>query len=148
MKFIFPTFIGLAVTFIAGLILFPFVYLVFDIFFELYIFSEPPPGAWKNDLIIFISLVLWFLLASVAGGAVCTIVAKQKEDFVVFLLIVITFTISYLVSNGEIVNGTLWKVITFFSSFIFGYITGGFIGVWYKKKKDKNFPEQTDGISF
>lgn len=92
----------------------------------------------ENDLVIFISLVLWFLLASVAGGAVCTMVAKQKEDFVVFLLIVITFTISYLVSNGEIVSGTIWEMITFFSSFTIGYITGGFIGVWYKKKKDNN----------
>jgi hypothetical protein len=139
MKFTFPIFIGLAATFIAGLILFPFVFLVFDIFFELHIFSEPPPGAWVNDLIIFISLVLWFLLASIAGGAVCTIAAKQKEDFAVFLLIVITFTISYLVSNGEIVNGAIWEMIAFFSSFTIGYITGGFIGIWYKKRRPKTF---------
>ena len=129
---------GMVAMLIAGLILFPLVFLIFDTFFELYVFSESPPDAWINNLTIGITIILWFLISSMAGGVTCTIIAQRKEDFTVFLLIVITFTISYLISQGEILNGKLWETVAVFISFITGYITGGFIGVRYKLKKSKN----------
>src|SRR5437762_13136536 len=122
MKYIFPAVTGLAVTFVAGIILFPLVYVIFDKFFELYLFSSPPPDAWKNNLIIAITLILWMFFSSFAGGFLCSFLAEEKEDFDIFLLILIVFSIGLIVSKGEIIKKWDPGLLVVYGSFLSGYI--------------------------
>jgi hypothetical protein len=137
MKYIFPVASGLAATFLAGLILFPLVYVIFNNFFELYIFTTPPPDAWKNDLIIAITLILWIFFSSFAGGFFCSLVSEGKEDFHIFLLVLTVFIIGLIASHGAIVEEWDINLLFAYGSLLSGYILGGFVGLRYKKKKQK-----------
>ena len=134
MKYVSPVVAGIAATFVAGLVLFPVMYLVFDTFFELYVFTKRPPGAWINDMIVMITGGLWFLTASMAGGFMCLQFIDEKEDFAIFLLIVSSFIIGSVVSKGQLFALEAIPVIFIF---IVGYILGGWLGIRYKKKKSR-----------
>ena len=131
MRYAFPASAGLLATLAAGLILFPFVYVIFDNFFELHFIT--PPTSSKSDLIIGVTLILWMLFSSFAGGFTCSLVAENKEDFHIFLLIIIAFIAGLLVSKGSIIEE--WdSLLPVYGSFIIGYVLGGVSGVLYKGK--------------
>jgi hypothetical protein len=135
MKYVLPIIAALASTFICGLILFPLVKIIFDSFFHLYLFSTPPPDAWKDDIVIWIAALLWILIATTTGGFVCSILSISKEDFAILIAIIISFIIGVVISKGEILNGRASEIAPVFLSFIAGFSLGGFLGVRYKRKK-------------
>jgi len=137
MKHILPIIAALASTFVCGLLLFPLVSLVFNSFFHLYLFSSPPPDAWKDDMVIWVTLFLWLLISTTAGGFVCTRLAETKEDFAILLTIIISFLIGLLVSKGEILKGSIAEIAPVFIAFIGGFSFGGILGIRYKKKKEQ-----------
>jgi hypothetical protein len=82
MKYILPVMAALAATALMGLVLYPIVSIVIDRFFHLYLFTKPPADRWKDDLIIWITIVLWFFIASGIGGFV-----KKAYQFCYLLLL-------------------------------------------------------------
>jgi hypothetical protein len=137
MRFTLPLLAALASTIVAGLILLPVVNIVFDRFFHLYLFIEPPADRWKDDLIIWITIFFWFFIASGAGGFVCTLLSETKEDFSILLFLVISFIITTILSSGMIITDFEAIFLVPFFSFIGGTCTGGFLGVRYKKRKGR-----------
>ncbi|MFM2338666.1 MAG: hypothetical protein RL115_1859 [Bacteroidota bacterium] len=84
-------------TALVALILFPIVWVIFNVFFELYFFAEPPKNAWINDVIIIITVLLWILAASGAGGYTASKYSERKEDFSVLIFLVFSFIILVLI---------------------------------------------------
>lgn len=137
MKFFLPVLAALAITVLTGLVLFPVVNVIFDSFFHLYLFSKPPENSWKDDLIIWITLFFWIFISSGAGGIVCSLLSKDKEDFSILLFLVLSFLIGLVFSKGEILTDFEVAMFIPFISFIAGAFTGGIWGTRYKKKKKK-----------
>jgi len=131
MKYIPSTLAGLFATFVAGLILFPAVYLIFDNFFEMN-WGTSTPESRINNIIVLISCGLWFFIASIAGGAFCVQHIEGKEDFAIFLLIISSFFIAWLKFGNEILTT---DAIPAYAIFIAGYMLGGWYGSRRKKKK-------------
>ena len=127
--------VGVATTILAGLLLLPIVMVVFDNFFQLYIFSDPPADAWKNDLIIWATLVIWFFIASAMGGFVSTLLSEKKEDFTIMLFIIFSFILTIIITWGGIIENIEKSFFVLILSFIGGACIGCFLGVRYKKKK-------------
>ena len=126
MKYVFPASAGLVATLAAGLILSPFVYFVFDKFL-----LHPSSGT-----ILGITFILWMFFPSLSGGFLCSLAAESKEDFHIFLLVVIAFIASLLLSRGEIIKQGNTEFLNY-GIFVTGYILGGISGVIYKKKNPK-----------
>jgi uncharacterized membrane-anchored protein len=122
---------GLFASAISALILSPIVFIVFNAFFELYIFTEPPKGAWINDAIIITTVLLWIFATSMAGGYICSKYSERKEDFSVFLFIVFSFTILLLVYGLHFLDD--WMMAIPIATFILGACIGNLL--WLRKKK-------------
>lgn len=123
--------LGVIAAAITALILSPVVYIVFTAFFELYIFTEPPKGAWINDAIIIATVIIWIFAASMAGGYICSKYSERKEDFSVFLFIVFSFIILLLVYGLQFLDE--WVVAIPIATFIIGACVGNLL--WLRKKK-------------
>jgi hypothetical protein len=134
MKYFLPVMAALATTILAGLILYPLVSIVFDYFFHLYLFTKPPADRWKDDLIIWITIALWFFIASGVGGFVCSYLTTKKEDLAILLFVIVAFLIAVLFSEGEIISDFAIELLIPFISFVGGACTGNYICVRKKKK--------------
>ncbi len=146
MKLILPVSAALAATILDGLVLYPVVYLIFDNFFHLYLFTKPPADEWKNDLIIGIAVVFWFLIASGTGGFVCALLSEKKENFSVLLFLISSFIIALLFTKGAIIREFDEIMLLLFLSFIGGAVSGNILGIRHKKRKAKlkdTAPSQT-----
>lgn len=96
-------FIGV-ITAIAAAILFPLVKFIFDNFFKLYVFTNPPKSAWKNDLVVIITLFLWLFIASVAGGYVCSLISRNREMILISINSLASITLILIVSRFQILD--------------------------------------------
>jgi uncharacterized membrane-anchored protein len=123
--------LGVIAAAITALILSPVVYIVFTAFFDLYVFTEPPKGAWIKDAIIIATVFLWILATSIAGGYICSKYCKKKEDFSVFLFIVFSFIILLLVYGLHFLDD--WMMAIPIATFIIGACVGNLF--WLRKKK-------------
>ncbi|MEN9548505.1 MAG: hypothetical protein RIR12_1096 [Bacteroidota bacterium] len=123
--------LGVIAAAIAALILSPVVYIVFNAFFELYIFTEPPKGAWINDAIIITTVLLWIFAASMAGGYICSKYSERKEDFSILLFIIFSFIILLLVYGLHFLDE--WMMAIPIATFIIGARVGNLL--WLRKKK-------------
>jgi predicted MFS family arabinose efflux permease len=123
--------LGVIAAAIAALILSPVVYIVFNAFFELYIFTEPPKGAWINDAIIITTVLLWIFAASMAGGYICSKYSERKEDFSILLFIIFSFIILLLVYGLHFLDE--WMMAIPIATFIIGACVGNLL--WLRKKK-------------
>lgn len=135
MRFILPLSAAVATTIVAGFILLPFVNMLFNRFFHLYFFTNPPADRWKDDLLIWTSVFFWVFITSAAGGFVCTLLSETKEDFSILLFLVIVFVISVALSRGIIITDFDAILFVPLLSFITGACTGGYLGGRYKKRK-------------
>jgi hypothetical protein len=140
MKYILPVMAALAATALMGLVLYPIVSIVIDRFFHLYLFTKPPADRWKDDLIIWITIALWFFIASGIGGFVCSYLTPKKEGLPILLFIIAAFLIAVLLSEGEIISDFAIEILILFISFIGGACTGNYICIKKKKKKLTNNP--------
>lgn len=138
MKYLLPLAAALAVTLLAGLVLYPLVSLVFDKFFHLYLFSKPPPGKWKDDLIINITLLCWLFLAAGAGGFTGAWLTESREDFFVFLYIVLLFALGTLLTGGRIILDFDPFLLLLVAALAGGAITGTYAALKRKQKKLSN----------
>jgi hypothetical protein len=137
MKYVLPVLAELATTVIAGLILYPLVNIVFNNFFHLYLFTDPPADRWKDDLIIGITVFLWIFIASLGGGFACSILSEKKEDFSILLFITSSFIIFLILTKGAFLKDFDWMFLLLIIAFAGGAILGNFSGIRYKKKKAK-----------
>lgn len=135
MKFILPVLAAVATTALAGLILYPLVRLVFDHFFHLYLFTTPPPDSWKDDLVILVTCIMWILIATFTGGFVCSFLSEKKEDFSIFLFIVLSFLIAMIVSGGILLKDFDLLALVPIGAYIAGAYTGSFFGIKYKNRR-------------
>lgn len=87
---------GIAITIAAGAILFPLVYLAFSAYFELYIFTDPPPDAWIKDMLLVVVFCVWILLATAAGGWACAGVSERNEYSHALFLAILWTVIAFL----------------------------------------------------
>ncbi len=132
---IMAVFSGVLSTIATGAILWPLVYLVFDAFFELH-FGDPPPGQWKNDLIINATLILWLFIACFTGGFVCARIAQKKEFLHAGVLVGIGIIVlfSLLAREGMNRHDILPVSATTISSSV-GFLAGCRLAIRYKRKK-------------
>ena len=97
-------------------------------------FSNPPSDAWKDDLIIEITCLLWALCPSVVAGYTATFISEKKEFTTVIISIVVLFVAVYLITNGEFFNWNQGPIILQFIVMI-GYLTGWLLATRYKRRR-------------
>ena len=124
--------LGLIAAALAALILFPIVWIIFNAFFDLYIFTKPPKGAWINDAIIIATVIHWIFAASMAGGYICSKYSERKEGFSIFLFLVLSFVILLLVYGFRFFDE--WESAIPIATFIAGGCLGNLIALRRKKK--------------
>jgi hypothetical protein len=95
---------GVASAFLTALILWPLVKLIFDKFFHLYLFADPPQDAWKDDLIVQINFMLWFFISSFSGGIICSLFSPGKEWFYVTASLLIVIAIITIITKASVFN--------------------------------------------
>jgi hypothetical protein len=137
MKYVLPVLASLATTIITGLLLYPLVYIVFDNFFHLYLFTKPPADSWKDDLIIGIAVVLWIFIASFAGGFVSSLLSKKKEDYSILLFITSSLIILLILTKGAALTEFDWMMLLLIIAYAGGAILGNLFGIRNKKKKER-----------
>lgn len=126
---------GAAVTVIAGLLLFPILYLVFNSFFELHMFSEPPPNAWINDAVIMVTYFLWLLAASMAGGWACGFISKRKEYAnTLFLVEAVVVALIVIYFRAENAQSDLLAMLGTTAVCAIGFFAGAALAVRRKKR--------------
>lgn len=124
---------GIAITITAGIILFPIVYLAFAAFFELYVFTDPPPNAWIRDYFLIAVFGLWFFVATAAGGWACAGASERDEYSRALFLAILWAVIAllfYLYFAKEEPFVTLLSVIAL-------GITGYFTGTMLRMRKKR-----------
>jgi O-antigen/teichoic acid export membrane protein len=131
MKYGVPVLIGLLATMLTGLILCPMVYIVLFNFPELVFFQPLPSSSWMNNIVIILACVLWILLPTAAGGYISVNQIEQKEDFVVFLLIVVITAGTWTIAQA---SGFDFPVFVYVLAGA-GCLGGGWLGVRQKIKK-------------
>jgi hypothetical protein len=127
---------GVLTAIAAGALLIPIVRILVDKFFNLYLFSTPPPDAWKNDLILVIILFAWLFIASLVGGFVCALVSINKDILHVLISSLVSIVLAFIASNGEIfIDKRLLPYLLILLGIPLGNLLGGWIGGRVKRKK-------------
>ena len=133
--------VGLVSSVVTSLILFPLVRIILNKYFHLYLFIAAPPDAWKDDMIVEVTVYLWVLIAFSAGGFFCALIARKGELWSVLVAIVFTFLIANISTKGHLLEANRMSIIIQFLNPI-GYLMGWRIALRYKQTKYKE-PEPT-----
>lgn len=131
---------GVLAAIAAGAILFPLVQLVFDKFFHLYLFSTPPEGAWKDDLVLLITMILWLFISSAVGGFICTLISTDREQVYSLISSLACLTIFFIISEIRVFEIGSWQSWVLLLTIPFGNLTGSWIGSGFKRKRRKPAP--------
>lgn len=121
---------------LVALTLWPIVKIIFDIFFHLYLFTTPPKDAWKDDLVIQITFMFWFLISSIAGGIICRLISTNKRSSAIIICSVVLVSVLQILSRGEILREGWknWLVILMIPA---GFFSGNFLALTLKAKQQK-----------
>jgi len=117
MRYAISILLGLAATLAIGLLLFPIVSAVMDRFF--YLNFDPPPNAWKNDVIMISTLATYLLLSTAAGGFVCMLFNRYRPALTLFVLIVAAVLLIVIFIDDNLFE---IKSIPWFCLFVVGLI--------------------------
>lgn len=134
-------FVGLASSVVMSLILFPLVKIILNKYFHLYLFIAAPADAWKDDMIVEVTVYLWILIAFSAGGFFCTLIARKNELWSIIATIVVAFLIANIVAKGRLFEMDRMSIIVQLLNPI-GYLTGWRIALLHKQRKYRE-PEIT-----
>jgi hypothetical protein len=129
-------FVGLMTTIVISLIFFPLVRIILSQYLHLYLFTTAPPDAWKDDMIVEVTLYAWLLVSFSAGGFVAASIARSKEFFTIIILTVVTFLAANIISKGRLFEPDRLSIIIQLLNPI-GYLTGWRIALQYKQRKFK-----------
>lgn len=136
MKVLIPVAAAFLTALLAGLLLFPVVYIVFDNFFHLYLFTSPPEDAWKDDLIITVTIILWLFISSAAGGFVCRNYSQENPALNVLLFVILLYIALFLFTKGDIIKEDVTVILIPVLSILAGGYTGLYLHYRFKKKKE------------
>ncbi|HET9823820.1 MAG TPA: hypothetical protein VFP87_00725 [Chitinophagaceae bacterium] len=128
--------VGIVSPVVVALVLFPLVRIILNKYFHLYLFVAAPPDAWKDDMIVEITVYVWVLIAFLAGGFFCAWIAKRVEFRSIILSIFISFVVANLVTKGHLFEADRMSIIVQLLNPI-GYLTGWRIAMRYKQGKYK-----------
>ena len=128
--------VGLVTTIVISLIFYPLVRIILNKYLHFYFFTAPPPDAWKDDMIVEVTLYAWLLISFSGGGFVATSVARAKEFITTIILIIVTFLTANIVSKGHMFEADRLSIIVQLLNPI-GYLTGWRIALQYKQRKFK-----------
>jgi len=129
-------FVGLVTTIVISLIFLPLVKILLSKYLHLYLFTVAPPNAWKDDMIVEVTLYAWLLISFSAGGFVAASIARTKEFFSIIILIIVTFLGANIISKGHLFEADRLSIIIQLLNPI-GYLTGWRIALQYKQRKLK-----------
>jgi hypothetical protein len=128
---------GVMTAIAVALLLLPVVNLVANSHFQISVFSQSLVDAWKDDLIVKISLFVWLFLASIAGGTICTLIAANRDIILVLISSMVSIALVFIVSGGEVVNRNhLIISVLIILGIPIGNVLGAGIG-WNMKRKRK-----------
>ena len=128
--------VGLVTTIVISLIFYPLVRIILSKYLHLYLFTTAPPDAWKDDIIVEVTLYAWLLISFSAGGFVAASIARNKEFLSTIILIIVTFLAANIISKGHLFEADRLSIIVQLLNPI-GYLTGWRIALQYKQRKLK-----------
>jgi hypothetical protein len=126
-------FVGLMTTIVICLIFYPLVRIILTEYLHLYLFTTPPSDAWKDDMIVEVTLYAWLLICFSGGGFVAASIARNKEFISTIILIVVTFLTANIISKGHLFEADRLSIIIQLLNPI-GYLTGWRIALQYKQR--------------
>jgi hypothetical protein len=129
-------FVGLVTTIVISLIFYPLVRIILSKYLHLYLFTAAPPDAWKDDIIVEVTLYAWLLISFSAGGFVAASIARNKEFLSTIILTIVTFLTANIISKGHLFEADRLSIIVQLLNPI-GYLTGWRIALQYKQRKLK-----------
>lgn len=126
---------GIGITITAGAILFPLVYLAVYAFFDLYVFTDPPPNVWIKDYGLIVVSSAWLFVATAAGGWACA-GASERNQYSRALFLAVLWAVTALLLHLYFANEE--PILTLISAIVLG-IAGYFTGTKLRmRKKQKN----------
>jgi hypothetical protein len=128
--------VGLLTTIVISLISYPLVRIILSKYVHLYLFTAAPPNAWKDDMIVEVTLYAWLLFSFSGGGFVAASIARNKEIIGAIILIIVTFLTANMISKGHLFEADRLSIIIQLLNPI-GYLTGWRIALQYKQRKLK-----------
>ena len=124
---------GVAMAWVAGLLLWPLVDIGMENFFH-FDFGGENTGWTKEDLILMVIFMAWFFIASGCGGVACWLVHPQRMMLLlctvcqVIILVIIVGPELFSVETAE-----PWLLLFMIPA---GYFTGGWLTGKYKRKNN------------
>jgi hypothetical protein len=129
-------FAGLAATIAVGALLLPVVKPIVEQSFNFYLFSSSPAGAWKDDLMLGVTLFSWLFLASLAGGFACSLVSKNRDIIHVLISSLVSIVLIFVISGSEVIRENhLWQSLLVLLGIPLGNLLGAWVGGSFKKRK-------------
>ena len=129
-------FVGLVTTIVISLISYPLVRIILSKYLHFYLFAAAPPDAWKDDMIVEVTLYAWLLTSFSAGGFVAASIARKKEFVSTIILIIMAFLTANIISKGHLFEADRLSIVIQLLNPI-GYLTGWRIALQYKQRKLK-----------
>ena len=129
-------FVGMVTTIVISLIFYPLVRIILSQYLHLYLFAAAPPDAWKDDMIVEVTLYAWLLISISAGGFVAASISRNKEFVSTIILIIVTFLTANITSKGHLFEADRLSIIIQLLNPI-GFLTGWRIALQYKQRKFK-----------
>jgi hypothetical protein len=127
-------FVGMVTAIVISLIFYPLVRIILSKYLHLYLFAAAPPDAWKDDMIVEVTLYAWLLISFSVAGFVAASIARNKEFISTIILIIATFLMANIISRGHLFEADRLSIIIQLLNPI-GYLTGWRIALQYKQKK-------------
>ena len=127
---------GVAMAWLAGLILWPLMLLALDNFLH-FDFSGSNKGMTKDDLILLVVFMLWFFIATGCGGIVASLLQPQKINLLLCSLCQVTI-LALILGVGELFDTSApepWLLLAMIPT---GYFTGGWLGRKFKGNYSTN----------
>ena len=128
--------VGMVTTIVISLIFYPLVRIILSNYLHLYLFTAAPPDAWKDDMIVEVTLYAWLLISFSTGGFVVASIARNSEFVATLILIIVMFLTANIISKGHLFEADRLSIIIQLLNPI-GYLTGWRIALQYKQRKVK-----------
>lgn len=128
---------GIVGTVLAALILYPLEMIVFDHFLDFDFFEESNITTF-NDSVLTLSFIVWYFLAAIVGGIICSFISKANEYRHTWILISLVLIIK--IYDSIIHNESAKEIIVllvFIISIITAFLLGARIGIGIKIKRDQ-----------
>ncbi len=95
---------GVMTAIATALILSPIMNMIVHDNFRISNFSQALINAWKEDLVVKVSLFVWLFLSSIAGGIVCALIAVNRDIILTLISSMVSIALIFIVWGGQLVN--------------------------------------------